>query len=81
MTKIISCNIHDHFEIACMRRSQITLSLHNGHTVTGNAVDLITKNKSEFISLDLEDKRNERINLLEINTLQISGSEELIKVS
>jgi len=81
MTKIISCNIHDHFEIACMHRSKITLCLHNGETIQGRAVDLITKNKNEFIKISLENKTDKSINLLEINTLKVDNSEELIKVS
>ena len=81
MTKIISCNIHDHFEIACMHRSEISLVLHDGTTVKGQAVDLTTKNKNEFICLKTEGNQKERINLLEINTLQIGDSKELIHVS
>ena len=81
MTKIISCNIHDHFEIACMHRSQINLVLHDGTTVKGQAIDLVTKNKNEFICLTTADNQKERINLLEINTLQIADSKELIRVS
>ncbi len=81
MTKIISCHIHDHFEIACMRRSEITLRLHNSNVIKGQAFDLETKNKNEFICLTSTDNKKERINLLEINTLQIGNSKELIQVS
>ena len=86
MKKIISCNIHDHFEIACMRRSLITLTLHNGSMIEGQAIDLVTKNKNEFICLktpnqEAETKEIKQINLLEINTLKVHPSEEVIQVS
>ena len=81
MTKIISCNVHDHFEIACMRRSKITLSLHNGQIIKGQAVDLITKNKNEFIYLTTQENEEKHINLLNINTLQIEESDDLIHIS
>ena len=81
MTKIIRCSVHDHFEIACMHRSKITLSLHNGDVIKGQAIDLITENKNEFICLKSNDNEKERINLLEINTLQVDGSKSLIHVS
>jgi len=81
MPKIINCNVHDHFEIACMHRSKITLCLHTGEIIQGRAVDLITTNKNEFIKINLENKTDKSINLLEINTLKVDNSEELIKVS
>ena len=81
MTKIISCNVHDHFEIACMHRSKITLSLHDGQIIKGQAVDLITKNKNQFIYLTTQENENEHINLLDINTLKIEGSDNLIHIS
>jgi len=81
MTKIIKCNVHDYFEIACMHRSQITLTLDNGKTVQGHAIDLVTKNKNEFIHLLTAEKIEKHINLLEIDTLKIKGSEELIYIS
>ena len=85
MKKIISCNIHDYFEIACMRKSTITLTLHDGNIIKGQAVDLITKNKSEFICLtsnSSNDKQeNKRINLLDIHTLEIDGDSSIITVS
>ena len=81
MKKIISCNIHDHFEIACMRRSKIALTLHNGSVVEGQAIDLVTKDKNEFIYLKVQDQEVEQINLLEIKTLRVHPAEEIIQVS
>ena len=81
MNKIISCNIHDYFEIACMRKATITLMLHDGVTIRGQAVDLITENKSEFICLASDKNENKRINLLDINTLEIDGDRPVIQVS
>ena len=64
-----------------MHRSHISLILHDGSSIKGQAVDLITKNKNEFICLTTASNQKERINLLEINTLQIGDAKELIHVS
>lgn len=68
-----------------MRQSTITLTLHDGNIIKGQAVDLITENKNEFICLtsnSSNDKQeNKRINLLDINTLEIDGEKSVITVS
>lgn len=71
MKKIISCNMHDYFEIACMRQSQITLTLHDSTIAKGQAIDLITENKSEYVCLKNKTHDNKRINLLDIDTLEV----------
>jgi len=82
MKKIINCNVHDHFEIACMRQSYVSLKLHNGQLISGRAKDLITENKSEYFYLDSANPEQEkRINLIDINTLTIEGSKTPIIIS
>jgi len=82
MARIIDCHVHDHFEIACMRRSNVILTLHDGTIVTGLALDLLVKDKKEFISLDpCEGSEMRHINLTDIYTLRVSGTHTLIKVS
>jgi len=81
-TKIISCDIHDHFEIACMRRSQIFITMHNGQEHSGVAQDLETKDKHELLHLKKNDEENIlKIDLLDIKTLQIEGNTTVIAVS
>ena len=82
--KIISCAIHDHFEIACMRASKITLELHNGQRLDGIAKDLETKNKNELLHLQITTEQQAetiKINLLDIKTLNIAGNDTTIAVS
>jgi len=82
MRKIINCNVHDHFEIACMRQSVIQLTLHDGREIIGRAKDLVTKNKSEFIFLEIDNQDdNERINLTDIHTLTIEGNNNPMIIS
>ena len=82
MKKIISCDVHDHFEIACMRQSEVSLKLHNGQIITGRAKDLVTENKVEYVCLEITDQeQHERINLIDINTLTIKGSDSPIMIS
>jgi len=78
--KIISCAIHDHFEIACMRASKINLVLHDGQCFNGVAKDLETKNKLEFLHLETN-KEIVKIDLLTIKTLQFNGDDTIITVS
>ena len=80
MNKIISCDIHDHFEIACMRRAKVTITMHNDVLHSGTALDLETKNKREYLHLKTE-KSVLKIDLLDIKTLQFSGDGTLIPVS
>ena len=82
MAKIIDCHVHDHFEIACMRRSHVTLTLHDGTVVVGLALDLLVKDKKEFVCLDTQECSEVRlIDLTDIDTLQVFGSHTLVKVS
>ena len=83
MANIIACHVHDYFEIACMRRSHIVLTLHDGRVIKGTAIDLLTEDKNEFVCLKCNaGKANlEQVNLLDIDTLHISDSDSHIKVS
>ena len=82
MKKIISCDVHDHFEIACMRRSEVSVTLHNAKTINGYAKDLITKNKMEYFCITITDQdQDEIINLIDINTLRVKGIDATVKVS
>ncbi|GLQ31283.1 Rho-binding antiterminator [Litoribrevibacter albus] len=52
MTKQISCESHDYFEIVCMRHSKIQLTLKDHRSVLGVARDIIRKASSELIVVD-----------------------------
>ena len=52
MTDIISCEIHDYFEIACMRKSVIDLELHTKQLIGGVALDVFKRNGKEYLKLE-----------------------------
>lgn len=80
MAEVIKCDLYDHFEIACMRRSAISLELHSGKTIAGVASDLVTKEAKEFLVLKT-DNTEQQINLLDIDVLILSNSQQRIKIS
>lgn len=69
MKKTIACDLHDHFEIVCMRRSNIQLTLLDGQVLEGQALDIATFDKAEFIKLVTHENENIEIALTNIQTL------------
>lgn len=52
---MISCAVHDYVEIACMYRFTVKLTLKNGQTIEGKAVQtVINESKEECVVLDIE---------------------------
>lgn len=49
MTKNISCDAHDYFEIVCMRRSQIKVTAKDNKKYYGLATDIKLVNKQEYL--------------------------------
>ena len=80
MTNTIQCGLYDHFEIACMRLSQVSVELHNGETVVGIARNLETKEGKEFLLLNGTDGVRE-INLMDIDVLEFVKSGDRISIS
>lgn len=66
---LIACAQHDYFEIACLYRYKLRLTLKDQHTVTGTAKDLTLENKREF--LVLEDSTLDKIELTKISNLEV----------
>lgn len=84
MKTIIACDVHDYFEIACMRRLAVQLLLHSGVSIEGLASDLITTEGREFLVIELPDRQstqNEVINLMDIKTLTLLSESKVIPVS
>ncbi|MFC3150651.1 Rho-binding antiterminator [Litoribrevibacter euphylliae] len=52
MTKPISCEAHDYFEIVCMRHSKVQLTLVDHQTVLGIAKDIVRKGDRELIVVE-----------------------------
>ena len=49
MTKNISCDAHDYFEIVCMRRSQVKVTAKDNRKYYGLATDIKLVNKQEYL--------------------------------
>lgn len=50
---VISCELHDFVEVACMYGYQVRLVLKNGQEAEGRAVDITQSNdKREFLVID-----------------------------
>lgn len=79
MSNIISCDVHDHFEIACMRRSLVEIELPNEKKVTGQALDIINSDGKEYLSLDIDDNKDQ-FNLKDISTLTFLDSGDVVKI-
>lgn len=51
MSKVLSCDLHDYLEIICMFHYQVRLTLEDGTTVVGEAVDVTSKAPNEWLSV------------------------------
>ncbi len=57
MTQIISCDAHDHFEIVCMRRSNISVTTHSEQVFEGIATGIKIINKREFLCIEYNNQQ------------------------
>lgn len=67
---IISCERHDYIEIACLYGYQVRLKLTDGQSIEGKAVDIVTKDKREYL-LIRHDKEQHSIDLTQLVKLQV----------
>jgi len=49
---VISCELHDFVEVACMYGYQLRLILKSGDTIEGKAVDIESVDKRELLVID-----------------------------
>ncbi|MGK0374432.1 MAG: Rho-binding antiterminator [Arenicella sp.] len=80
MAEVIKCELYDYFELACMRRSTISLELHDGQTIAGVASNLETKDGKEFLLLTTGDRKRQ-VDLMQIDVLVFSNSGERVSIS
>ncbi|MAD90328.1 MAG: hypothetical protein CMK64_11535 [Pseudoalteromonas sp.] len=74
MTKLISCDMHDHFEIVCMRKSQVTVTTKNGETISGQASNIcINADKKEQLLVTQNDNVT-AVDLTDIAKLEAHGN-------
>jgi len=70
---IISCDLHDYLEIACMYGYQIQLTLNDNRIIEGKAMNTMTADKREFLVIDNDHGhgQKEQIELNQIRKLQV----------
>jgi len=67
---IISCELHDFVEVACMYGYQVRLTLKNNQIVEGKAVDIVTSSeKRECLVIDNDTRQH--IDLTELAKMQV----------
>ena len=67
---VISCELHDFVEVACMYGYQVKLILKNEKTLEGKAVDIVqSADKRECLVLDNGSKQY--IDLTELSKMQV----------
>lgn len=56
MKTMICCDVHDYFEIVCMRKSHITITMHSDEKVSGEASDIVlNQEKQECLLMMIND--------------------------
>lgn len=70
--KVISCDLHDYFEIVCMRQSKIKIDL-SGISTDGVALDIVVKENGENILIETKDGQK-LIPLADIDKLESTGN-------
>lgn len=81
MSKLISCEVHDYFEIACMRKEQVQIKRNDSEKpLEGTAIDIVVKDRQEFIVIDNKGERLS-VNLNSIQSMTFCASNQTIQVS
>ena len=80
MSRVVNCDVHDHFEIACMRRSLINVELHSKQLLEGVALDVFARKGQEYLKIKTENLIQD-IELTDIAFLRFKDDGKLIKVS
>lgn len=67
---IISCELHDFVEVACMYGYQVRLTLKNNQIIEGKAIDIVTSpEKRECLVID--SNTHQHIDLTELARMQV----------
>jgi len=74
MTKNISCDAHDYFEIVCMRQSKIEVTTKTDETFSGIATDIIKLNDQEVLMIKVQ-AHLEKVPLIEVKKLTAIGNQ------
>jgi len=67
---VISCELHDFVEVACMYGYQLKLTLKNGEVVEGKAVDILSIDQQELLDID-DNGEKKQIDLMTLAKMEI----------
>ncbi len=61
---MISCELHDFVEVACMYGYQLRLILKSGDTIEGKAIDILSADQRELLVIENGEKQQIDLTLL-----------------
>jgi Rho-binding antiterminator len=67
---VISCELHDFVEVACMYKYQLRLTLKNGEVIEGKAVDILSVNQQERLVVD-DSGEKKQVDLMVLAKMQV----------
>ena len=73
MTKQISCDAHDYFEIVAMRKSAVRITTFDNQEISGTAADIVRKNQQEHLVLIVEGEK-QLISLTNVKSLDAENN-------
>ncbi|PTN11690.1 Rho-binding antiterminator [Nitrosomonas aestuarii] len=67
---VISCELHDFVEVACMYGYELRLTLKNNQEIVGKAIDIVqSADKHEFLVVD--NGSEQQIDLIELSKMEV----------
>ncbi|MCB1976685.1 MAG: Rho-binding antiterminator [Nitrosomonas sp.] len=67
---VISCELHDFVEVACMYKYQLKLTLKNGEVIEGKAIDILSINQQERLVVD-DSGEKKQVDLMVLAKMQV----------
>lgn len=67
---VISCELHDFVEVACMYKYQLKLTLKNGEVIEGKAIDILSLNQQERLVVD-DSGEKKQVDLMVLAKMQV----------
>lgn len=67
---VISCELHDFVEVACMYKYQLRLTLKNGEVIEGKAIDILSINQQERLVVD-DSGEKKQVDLMVLAKMQV----------
>lgn len=68
--EVISCELHDFVEVACMYNYQLKLILKNGEVIEGKAVDILSVDQQELLDID-DNGEKKQVDLMALAKMKV----------